>query len=836
MKCYLAITVTFFTTCYFAKADLDSRYGHIESSCTDVPITEDIKLSELIETSEKNQGSDKNGDPSPVSVECGFRAIAEHGNTYKMPNGLVVLGELKFEDKSDATKETVVEAPYILVRGHLEAGTVNNPYKSKLRFVLTEFPEDDRTLIVDSLSNNELFSEPMNFGDKAFVVYGGTISLCGPEENKSAYAKLSKSVNLSGAQNMKVKGDWTKYWNNGDYFAITGTRDPAVSHGRGDARDFTASSISKQGKNTQLDFSSEFYISPSHPTDFVKSKSTIKKFNGKDRKITKTAEVYKLSRNIILQGIEVGGDLDAFMSSYDYPRGGHFVIAHTPKKQIIRGVEFAAMGQFEILGRYPIHFHSCGDIDEETILTHNSIHHSKQRCVVVHATNGLTISKNSAFFALDHCFMVEDGPETRNKFIRNIAANVQRSAFWMPHPDNDLIKNVAANSGSAYEYTESQGQFSVDHEIPGCGSSNSGCDLTRFTPMGKFIGNVAHNVGSGIKIYPPRFVYDPEKMDHFKKFFIWHSNIAFDSITNNVVMDKFTVSGTSIGILADSGGNHIVKNSNFHKVCKAIHVSDRNHWNRLHSGIIVKRSVIESTWQRSDHCAPLVFSPFMPNEYVKVSTQFVDVKLYNVDKLFAIEKSLENNIRQYGFFLNNVESLDSDMTIPQSNQPSFVVRHNYSGNQIYEGSDFMVKDCSSSADLGGFPVADEFYFCKGMCWRAVAIMFPRTSGAAAAVAIKFVTKNNSFTVSETPAVTRPCRADDVHIIQVLPADKYEIILIDQNGNEVNDSFTDNVRFYHADQGFNGFDYDQGCQSDVELTFKGGDVPVSDFYECGGYYS
>jgi len=69
-------------------------------------------------------------------------------------------------------------------------------------------------------------------------------------------------------------------------------------------------------------------------------------------------------------------------------------------------------------------------------------------------------------------------------------------------------------------------------------------------------------------------------MDHFKKFLVWNSNIALDSITNNVVMDKFTVIGTSIGIRVDSGGNHIVKKSNFLEVCKAIEVSDRNHWNR----------------------------------------------------------------------------------------------------------------------------------------------------------------------------------------------------------------------------------------------------------------
>ena len=80
-------------------------------------------------------------------------------------------------------------------------------------------------------------------------------------------------------------------------------------------------------------------------------------------KTMKTAEIYKLSRNIVLQGIELLGDPNEFMSSKSYARGGHFGVAHTPKQQIIRDVEFAAIGQFEIHGHYLIHFHSRGKID-----------------------------------------------------------------------------------------------------------------------------------------------------------------------------------------------------------------------------------------------------------------------------------------------------------------------------------------------------------------------------------------------------------------------------------------------------------------------------------------
>lgn len=49
------------------------------------------------------------------------------------------------------------------------------------------------------------------------------------------------------------------------------------------------------------------------------------------------------------------------------------------------------------LGRYPIHFHMCEDVDQDENtrpwIKHNSIHHSNSRCVTVHGTHGLIVSK-----------------------------------------------------------------------------------------------------------------------------------------------------------------------------------------------------------------------------------------------------------------------------------------------------------------------------------------------------------------------------------------------------------------------------------------------------------
>jgi len=187
-----------------------------------------------------------------VSVNCGYRAKVEQGKMYNLTNGLIVYEELIFEDSATSDKETIIVAPYILVRGFLQAGTSEKPFLSKLRFVLTEFPKDDnsddkRTLMVKSLSQNQYFrNEIMNFGDKAFVVYGGTINLRGPSEGEQIFAKLATTVK-QGSRTILVKGDWTKYWKAGDHLVMTATRDirgPGYN-AQADAKEFTIKKTKK---------------------------------------------------------------------------------------------------------------------------------------------------------------------------------------------------------------------------------------------------------------------------------------------------------------------------------------------------------------------------------------------------------------------------------------------------------------------------------------------------------------------------------------------------------------------------------------------------------------
>jgi len=866
MKIVSAVTILSLLPQSFALvgSDLfDERYGHVNPSCDGQAITKTVTLDSLVSQQQEQSDSVEN---LPLSVECGIRATATQGHTYNLTNGLIVYGELQFDDDTTIEQETVVEAPYILVRGHLQAGTIEAPFESKLRFVLTEFqnyPNVHHNLTVDHDSENILFHHPHNFGDKAFVVFGGTISLCGPPEKM--IAKLARSVKPDGTREIIVKGDWTKSsWKSGDNFAITGTKNIKKGNKNG-AKEFTLASMKKlrNGKQTLLSLKENFIAENG---DHSKKKKKARKYNGKRTTIFMTAEVFKLTRNIVIQGIPIGSDINDFLgTTYDGvlkqdPRGGHFVVAHTPLRQTIQSVEFFAMGQPGILGRYPIHFHSCGGIDSQTILQYNSVHHSKQRCIVVHATNDLIVKENAAFWADGFCFMTEDGVEVNNTFVGNIAANIKGSGFWMGSASNHLIDNTVSDSGSGFEitvgnqtclFTGCSLTFSQKHNIPcqniGEGWTNDdGCTPHRNLPMGVFNGNVAHNVHTGILVYPRRATQQ-QTPDLYENFFAWNiGSHVFDASINNARIVNFRAYGAVNGFRINGGNNVLVEKTVIHEVCEGFEFAVQENWNFQHSGIQLQDIVFQKTWEKSENCAPIVLwirppcdGLYDPNKYMQVTSQIRDVKLYRVKKLFSMANDALERVeskRQFGFFVHNVKSFNSPMEhIAPAEEfngyaPSFIIRHGYTGEELTDsGGDFLFKDCEASV-IGGYPSSDQFSLCKGQCWRPIAVLYKKKFED---YSLKFVTDGKEFVLTDAQPIREPCDDDSFHIIQVLPSGKYTISLIDSDMKELDDgSYSiDDFKFYHTDQGLDGYDYDLACTDDVVLEVNGRNLPVTDLMTC-----
>jgi hypothetical protein len=55
-----------------------------------------------------------------------------------------------------------------------------------------------------------------------------------------------------------------------------------------------------------------------------------------------------------------------------------------------------------------------------SIISHCSVHNSNQRCYVMHGTHNMSLTENVAWRATGHCFMLEDGTEHANTYLRNV--------------------------------------------------------------------------------------------------------------------------------------------------------------------------------------------------------------------------------------------------------------------------------------------------------------------------------------------------------------------------------------------------------------------------------
>jgi hypothetical protein len=103
--------------------------------------------------------------------------------------------------------------------------------------------------------------------------------------------------------------------------------------------------------------------------------------------------------------------------------GAHTMV-HMGGKGYVEGVEFYRVGQTNVMGRYPMHFHLLGDTCTGCYLKDSSVHRSYYRCISVHATNSAMVSENVAYDVIGYCYYLEDGVEVNNSFMHNLVAHV----------------------------------------------------------------------------------------------------------------------------------------------------------------------------------------------------------------------------------------------------------------------------------------------------------------------------------------------------------------------------------------------------------------------------
>ena len=209
-------------------------------------------------------------------------------------------------------------------------------------------------------------------------------------------------------------------------------------------------------------------------------------------------EVGLLSRMIVIQGADddseptdsfpLGCDLSSSVFGYSQAPcdnhltgfGGHVMI-HSGGVGQVEGVELFRMGQTNVLGRYPIHFHLLGTCSS-CYFKDSSVHRSFYRCISIHGTNEMTVSENVAYDVTGFCYYLEDGVEEDNILSFNLAAHIHTvgetaisgggqtiplfyqsdsltlpadvtaSGFYITNMHNQIIGNAASGGWSGFAF------------------------------------------------------------------------------------------------------------------------------------------------------------------------------------------------------------------------------------------------------------------------------------------------------------------------------------------------------------------------------------------------
>ena len=219
--------------------------------------------------------------------------------------------------------------------------------------------------------------------------------------------------------------------------------------------------------------------------------------------VDERAEVGLVSRNV---------KLTATITGTDSANGGEIMIMAGFNEVSIQGIELEKFGK-DRLGSYPIHFHMAGTVTAGSVLIDsNSIHHSYNKCVTVHQTNGLTISNNVCARVVGHLYYLESGSEENVAFLHNLGIGAMSNAFSIPAANTAateafwsgdyLVNGVDGDGGNGYDGFNVA--FSDDGSVTGTAQTASGFWITNLG-SNKFVGNAVAGCqafGRGFWILP----------------------------------------------------------------------------------------------------------------------------------------------------------------------------------------------------------------------------------------------------------------------------------------------------------------------------------------------
>ncbi len=395
---------------------------------------------------------------------------------------LVIQGTLIAEETAGVDRSLASNWIHVNSGGVLQVGTASDRYDEAEFTILLTGDDPNQTFSVETalgsltISNNDSF---------LMAAGGGRLQFYG--QDKIAFTKLASTANFGSNQILVERqidrdfdgdldsDDGTLNWQVGDQIVVaSSSRDYADEEVR------TITAISNQSNNRSL-------LTLSSPLT-RRHYGAIETYNNASRSwdIDLRAEVALLSRNVRLEGESFHdtdnsfGDRARFnptLGNAGDGFGGHIMIMETAGQINIDGVQLDRLGQTGRLGRYPIHWHLANDRSGD-VLRQTSITNSNNRGVTIHGAHNVLIEGVVLHDIHGHGFFMEDGVETGNQYIANIAFGIHKVgrsgnnvdlndpfivdthdhvgqnperffssvAYWITNPDNTWIGNVSAGA------------------------------------------------------------------------------------------------------------------------------------------------------------------------------------------------------------------------------------------------------------------------------------------------------------------------------------------------------------------------------------------------------
>jgi hypothetical protein len=441
-------------------------------------------------------------------------ALPGAGATVVIPAGKVVildtqtapLGDVRVEGTLKlAERDVALTAASVTVTGTLQAGSAAAPFTHHATLTLTGKP----------VANNDGVSRGLRVNGGKLLLYATS--------PQPAWTKLNQNAE-AGAKTLTLKQSTD--WKAGeqiivaptDHYGISATEALTLASASGATLNTTAGLVKSRWGKLQYPTASgmsltqdQSYTPPATPAPTV---------------LDERAAVGNLSRRIVIQG----ADDDAWRNQ---GHGAHLMVMSLKSLVQIDGVEFRRVGQAGQLGRYPMHWHMLSyDVGTGALLgdavnhyiRNSTIWNSANRCVVVHATNGVNVQNNICYDVKGHAFFLEDAVERRNVFDGNLALKTRAplsknllkihegpevfqggpSGFWMTNPDNTVTNNLAGDA-------QGNGIW-LSFPLKPLGLSRNIKLWPRYTPLGKVEYNTVHSSrGPGIML---EWVPVDDNVDH----------------------------------------------------------------------------------------------------------------------------------------------------------------------------------------------------------------------------------------------------------------------------------------------------------------------------------